>query len=95
MVIFHESASNLKFPAHFFDNIETIQFRDKVLKILYNPRKLLKIMYGKKWKIPIKGTSANKSDLISTLKYLYSFLPSPLKLMYRKIRTLFNSKYSS
>jgi len=46
------TGNTLRFPSHYFDNLDEIDFLGKKFKIPSNVEKFLEISYGKNWRIP-------------------------------------------
>lgn len=83
------SESNYKFNYSFFEDQIKIVVKDETFEIPMQTESILELLYGKKWKIPLKGKNYHPDNLFQKkLKELYFKLPENIKKVFRKIRKI-------
>lgn len=86
--------NHFEYPAKYIENPTKIPFLDNEIFAPSHPTKILRMMYGKNWKIPIKNHPAPPNTLYKKLSNLtpklkrlplYTHLETILKLLLRKL----------
>lgn len=63
--------SQYSIPAHFLEEISYLDFHGMKLPIPTNADQLLRTLYGKSWRIPVRGKHAEPNTLRSYIRRLY------------------------